>query len=190
MDYIFVRANYINQYFKKDKEYTNPSMQDFLRSIEHKIFIPENQSGNVKKNKLLLCSFVSFRTIGDNKLMWFSDNIMNISGSIALSFPVERKALKAGESYAFEKVVADKCLYLCKNDKSIMQKTHLQVNGVIRSDDMFGIHYTILIPQDCIDYFHFPQKSELSTISSLQKDSQLLDSVGRLCINNYKEIKV
>lgn len=186
MDYIFVKANFINQYFKKEKEYSNPSMQDFLKAIEHKIFIPENQMSNVRENKLMLCSFVSFRIIGNNKLVWLATDDSD-EYSIVGAFPVERRSLKTGESYAFEKTVVDVCKKIC-TDMSVMPKTHLQVNGAVRSGNMFGIHYTILIPEDLLESFNFSDGGVLD-ISYLQTNKDKLDDISALCIDNYKEIK-
>ena len=186
MDYIFVKANFINQYFKKDKEYVNPSMENFLKAIEHKIYIPENQISNVRENKLMLCSFISFRVIGNNKLLWFETK-EDEEYSVVRAFPVERRSLKTGESYAFEKTVVDVCKKICTNTV-VMPKTHLQVNGAVRSGGMFGIHYTILIPEEFLSSFDFSENSALD-ISYLQTNKDTLDDISALCIDNYKEIK-
>ena len=186
-DLVFVKANFIKHDFKKLGEIKNPDPKEFNKAIEHKIYIPQDRVGDVRPNLKMLCAFLTIRVIGNNKLMTFGsgDEI-----KIALDIPVSRKDFKAGEQFGFQQAVVN--FFKQYAPMELMPKTHLDVSGVINHDNMFGIHYTVLVPEELETAL---RKSDMENGKTLSlKDLQgkyrpKLSSVSAMCIDNYKEVR-
>lgn len=184
-DLVFVKANYIKQNFKKLGEIRNPDSKDFNKAIEHKVYIPQDRVDGVRPSLKMLCAFLSIRVIGKDTLMTFgSGEEINI----ALDIPVSRKDFKAGEQFAFEQAVAS--FFRQYAPMELMAKTHLHVDGVINHEKMFGIHYTVYIPEELEKSLRKSEMNNGKTLSIVTlRGSSKLNSVSAMCINNYKEAR-
>ena len=186
-DLVFVKANYIKQNFKKLGEIKNPDSKDFGNAIQHKVYIPQDRADNVRPNLKMLCAFLTIRVIGNNELMTFGsgDEV-----KISLDIPVSRKDFKAGEQFGFQQAVVN--FFKQYAPMELMPKTHLTVSGVINHEKMFGIHYTVLVPEELEKAL---RKSEMENGKTLSledlkgKYRPKLSSVSAMCIDNYKEAR-
>ena len=184
-DLVFVKANFIQHNFRKLGEIKNPDSKSFNDAIQHKVYIPQDRVSEVRPSLKMLCAFLSIRVIGKDTLMTFgSGDEVNI----ALDIPVSRKDFKAGEQFAFEQAVAN--YFRQYAPLELMSKTHLQVNGVINHERLFGIHYTVFVPEELETAL---RKSEMNNGKTLPisklRGLPNLNSVSALCINNYKEAR-
>lgn len=184
-DLVFVKANFIHQNFKKLGEIKDPDAKKFSNAIQHKIYIPQDRADNVRPNLKMLCAFLSIRVIGKDQLMTFGSGE---EVNIALDIPVSRKDFKAGEQFGFQQAVVN--FFRQYAPMELMPKTHLQVNGVINHEKMFGIHYTVLIPEELEKELRRSELNNGKTLSIVKlRGLSNLNSVSALCIDNYKEAR-
>ena len=186
-DLVFVKANYIKQGFKKLGETRNPDTKDFSNATQHKIYIPQDRADNVRPNLKMLCAFLTIRVIGKDKLMTFGsgDEV-----KIALDIPVSRKDFKSGEQFGFQQAVVN--FFRQYAPMEMMSKTHLTVSGVINHEKMFGIHYTVLVPEELETALRKSEMENGKTLSLADlkgKYRPKLSSVSAMCIDNYKEAR-
>ena len=183
---VYVKSNYINYNFKHIGEYTHPDSKLFDKSIERKLYLPSEQADIVRGNKKMLCSFLSLRVKEKNTLMTFVKN--RDTKCIVLDLPVTRGMFKRNPNeLAFIEPVQDYLeQYLTTTD---IKYTYLYVSGVVNHNVLFGIHYTLYIPEDLekkLKKSDFPNGKSYR-ISKLQHMNEL-DSLSQMCIKNYKEV--
>lgn len=182
---VFVKANYIDRKFKTLKEYTDLDKRKLLKAIEHKIYIVPAQGGCVKNNKKIVCSFLTFRIIGENKLM--TNTLESKQLSFVAEIPITRGDVKnnLGDTIFLSALTTYVKTILTPQE---LRKTFLQTSGVINHDGLFGVHYTILIPKELekvLKKSQFPSGKSYR-ISTL--DGHSMDTLSQMCLAHYREV--